>query len=68
MQCLADRVRMARTRSGISTDDLDRKAGLAIGHTYKIETGKRLSPSIETVAAIASALGVSIDWLITGIK
>ncbi len=62
---IASRLRTARDNIGISARELDRRAGLTQGHTSLIETGER---SIEagTAAKLATALGVSLDWLVLG--
>ncbi len=64
---LASRVREARVSLGLSARELD----IAIdregsGHTSKIERGERLTPSAQTIAAFAKALGVTVEWLLGG--
>ncbi len=66
MQDLATRLRSARKRAGLRLSDLDAKAQVTPGHTGLIESRRRRNPSIETVRALAEALGVSIHWLATG--
>lgn len=63
---LAERLREARERAGLSARALDEKAGITPGHTTLIESGRRESPAVETIRKLAEALGVSIDWLVTG--
>lgn len=62
---IADRLKLARSRLGISARELDRRAGLTQGHTSLIETGER-SIEAATAAKLATALGVSLDWLVMG--
>lgn len=66
MKTLADRLRWARESRGWSMRQCDRVAGLAVGHTSMVETGRRTDPSVRTVASLAHALGVSLDWLVDG--
>lgn len=63
---MAVRLRDARERAGLSARALDERAGITPGHTSLIETGRRESPSVDTVRKISEALGVSLDWLIAG--
>lgn len=63
---LAERLHEARCRAGLSARALDGKAGITVGHTALIESGRRERPAAETVRKLADALGVSIDWLVSG--
>ncbi len=66
MSGLATRLRFARDDAGLSARALDAAAGITAGHTSQIEAGRRTAVAIETVRRLAEALGVSIDWLVTG--
>lgn len=66
MSGLAERLREARERAGLSARGLDEKAGITAGHTTLIESGRRAKPTAEIVGKLAAALGVSIDWLVMG--
>lgn len=48
-------------RKGLSIAALERKAGLARGHFYKL---KSTAVQLETLARIADALGVSVTYLL----
>lgn len=48
-------------RKGLSIAALERKAGLARGHFYKL---KNTSMQLETLARIADALDVSVAYLL----
>lgn len=63
---LGDRVRQAREALGISCNELDRRAGLGVSVTSKIETGTRTSITAETAARLAMALGITSDALLYG--
>jgi len=66
MSNLAERLRHLRENAGLSAKALDVLADLTPGHTTLIETGRRADPSASTVEALASVLGVTLDWLVTG--
>jgi len=63
---LVGRVRLARRRLKWSARELDRRAGLAQGHTAVIEATDKKRIEVRTVVRLADALGVSLDWLIRG--
>lgn len=63
---LWDRLRSARLTAGISARELDRLARLAEGHTALLEAGKKNDVETRTVAKLARALGVTLDWLVLG--
>jgi transcriptional regulator with XRE-family HTH domain len=64
MANIADNVRKARKKTGLSQDKLARKAGVAYNTVVKIESGENKNPTIETLRSIAKALNVSVDDLI----
>jgi len=61
------RLREAREARGLSTRELDAAAKVAIGRTWQIESGRKANVEVKTIARIASALGCSIDWLVSGV-
>jgi transcriptional regulator with XRE-family HTH domain len=61
---LASNIKKLRQKAGLSQDQLARKAGIPYSTYLKIESGYTSSPSIQAVASIAEALGVSIDELV----
>ncbi len=66
MNTIAERVRWAREKRGLSCAALDEIADLSCGHAASIESGRRESPSAATVSKLAYALEVDIAWLING--
>ena len=64
MANIADNVRKARKKAGLSQDKLAREAGVAYNTVVKIESGENKNPTIETLRSIAKALNVSVDELI----
>jgi XRE family transcriptional regulator, regulator of sulfur utilization len=61
---LASNIKKYRQKSGLSQDQLARKAGIPYSTFLKIESGYTPNPSIQAVVNIAEALGVSIDELV----
>ena len=68
MKTLAERLRWARQKRGLSCAAVDEIADLSCGHTASIEAGRREDPSAMTVSKLAHALDVSVAWLINGGK
>jgi len=64
MANIADNVRKARKKAGLSQDKLAREAGVAYNTVVKIESDENKNPTIETLRSIAKALKISIDELI----
>ena len=64
---IAERVRSAREASGLSQRSLSTLAGLSTGAVNLIESGDRESPAAATLAGIAGVLGITLDWLVSGI-
>lgn len=52
-------VRVARTKAGLNQEELAEKAGLSRLTIGTIERGEKV-PNIETIGAIADALGIDI--------
>jgi transcriptional regulator with XRE-family HTH domain len=61
---LAERVRQARERAGLSQQALAVRAGLSLSALVKIEGGRNEDPRLSTVRALSAALGVAIDDLV----
>lgn len=51
-----------RARAGLTYKDLSKHTGLSVGYLSDIERG-RTQPTIDTIAKIASALGVTLAEL-----
>jgi transcriptional regulator with XRE-family HTH domain len=62
---LAGRVKQLREAAGLSQQALAQAAGLSISVVTQLEQGVKADPRISTVAALARALGVSVDSLIS---
>jgi transcriptional regulator with XRE-family HTH domain len=58
-------VRRERERHGLSLRELARRVGVSPSMLSQVETG-RTQPSVSTIYAIATELGVSIDALVSG--
>ncbi|MEX1087292.1 MAG: helix-turn-helix transcriptional regulator [Candidatus Paceibacterota bacterium] len=64
MATIAENLRKARKKAGLSQDKLAREADVAYNTVVKIESGENKNPTIETLRNIAKALDVSVGELI----
>lgn len=64
---LPRRLAHARKAAGLNRSALALRAGLNPSHVRLIEEGEREDPTGTTLAKLAEALGVSLDWLVRGI-
>lgn len=60
-------LRAARKRSGMSQSQLASQAGLTVDAVQNLEQGRRPDPRLSTAAALARAMGISLDDL-TGFR
>lgn len=65
---IAERVRAARSRVGFSREELAVRAGISWSAIAQVESGRRTNLRPKTLAALARALGVTIDYLVSGQK
>lgn len=63
-QLSTDKLTKAMERAGLSQRQLALRSGVSQPAVNQILTGKRLDPSISTVARLADALGVGIESLL----
>lgn len=61
------RLQVARKAKELSTRELDARAGLAPGHVWQIESGRKAGIEVETASRLADALDVTLDWLVRGL-
>lgn len=66
MEDMATRIRMARLRAGITQNELADRIGVTRSAVANWEISTRPKPNVTNLAAIASATGVSLEWLATG--
>jgi ribosome-binding protein aMBF1 (putative translation factor) len=66
VKTLGGRVRVAREKLNIGSGDLDKLAKLTAGHVAVIESRGDAAVALDTAVKLAKALGVSLDWLLTG--
>lgn len=59
---MGERIRQLRTERGISQVELAERAGLIQPHVVRIEQG-RYSVGLDTLQAIAKALGCTVDMV-----
>lgn len=67
LDTLPRRLEHARGIRGLKRATLAQRAGLDPSHVRLIEEGEREHPSATTLAKLAEALDVSLDWLVRGI-
>lgn len=60
---IGDKIKVFRTKQGLTQDALARKCVIPYTTLTKIESNVITKPSIQTVMKIATGLGVSIDVL-----
>jgi transcriptional regulator with XRE-family HTH domain len=65
MPVLARQVKALREAAGLSQQALATAAGLSISVVAQIEQGKKADPKLSTVLALAGALRVSLDALVS---
>lgn len=65
---LSDNLKRIREERGISQTELAERCGISPSQLSKMEIGVQKNPHLETVVAIAAALGVSIEELVFGNK
>jgi len=61
---ISENIKKARAKLGLTQDDLAKKADIKYTTIMKVESGVVNKPSVQTMAKIAKALGVSIEDLI----
>lgn len=66
MNTIAERLKQAREKAGLTQPELAKKAGVSQGTIGNVESGLRKRP--RELLAIAEALNVSPKWLETGIE
>ncbi len=64
---LGVRLREVRGLVGIGARELDRLADTTEGHTSLIESGVVKNVTMATAGKLAGVLGVSLDWLVSGV-
>lgn len=62
---IGQKIKGRRAKLKLTQDELARKADIPYTTLVKIETGAVKSPSVDTVSKIATALGITIDELIS---
>lgn len=61
---ISENIKKMRAKLGFTQDDLARKADIKYTTLTKVESGAVNKPSVQTMAKIAKALGVSIEDLL----
>lgn len=63
---LSDRIRMARRSAKLSQSELADSLNVASSAVAQWENPQGTSPRIDKFSALADAVGVSVEWLLTG--
>ncbi len=63
---LSDNLKRIRVQRDLSQKDLAERSGVSEGQISKLEIGSQKNPQLETVVALATALGVSMEELVFG--
>lgn len=61
---ISENIKRLRAKLGLTQDDLAKKADIKYTTLMKVESGTVNKPSVQTMAKIAKALGVSIENLL----
>ncbi|MBU1991740.1 helix-turn-helix domain-containing protein [Patescibacteria group bacterium] len=61
---ISENIKRLRAKLGLTQDDLDKEADIKYTTLMKVESGTVNKPSVQTMAKIAKALGVSIEDLL----
>ena len=61
---ISGNIKRLRAKLGLTQDDLAKKADIKYTTLMKVESGTVNKPSVQTMAKIAKALGVSIEELL----
>ena len=61
---ISENIKRIRTKLGFTQDDLAKKADIKYTTLMQVESGAVNKPSVQTMAKIVKALGVSIEDLI----
>ncbi|MBL28270.1 MAG: transcriptional regulator [Rhodospirillaceae bacterium] len=59
-----DRIKALRTERGLTLDQLAQATGSSKSYIWELENKNPPRPSAEKLSAIASALGVTVDYLL----
>lgn len=62
-QTIGIRLKALRAERKLSLQTLADRCGLTKSHIWEMEQGRAINPTISTAVAVASALGVSLDYL-----
>ena len=64
MSNISQNIKKYRKKNGVSQDKLSKLTGVTYNTIIKIESGATTNPRVETLNAIAKALGVTVDNLL----
>lgn len=66
MAHIGDNIRRIRRDAGLGQQELAERCGISKSQISRLESGEQKNPQIQTVIAIATAMGVSLDEIVYG--
>jgi transcriptional regulator with XRE-family HTH domain len=64
-QTIAERLKEARTKAGLSLPEVYEKTGISTGNLSELEKGKH-DPSAKALVLFSEIYNVSVDWILKG--
>lgn len=66
MTHIGDNIKRIRKDAGIGQQELAERCGISKSQISRMESGEQTNPQIQTIVAIATALGASLDEIVYG--
>lgn len=67
MQSISKKLKESRLKSKLTQAKLAEKAGVSTILISKLECGKGINPTVDTLKRIGKVLGVKVSWLVEGV-
>lgn len=61
---VGERIRQALLAAGLTFPQVAKRTGLTEGYLNQLEMGHKKNPSLKTLSLVASAVGVTVPWLV----
>lgn len=65
---MGERLAWARNQQGLILQQVSERSGLAIGYISQLEKGAKVNPTIDALARLAKALGVTVGFILGEIQ
>ena len=66
MAHIGDNIKRIRKESGVSQQELAERCEISKSQISRLESGEQTNPQIQTIVAIATALGASLEEIVYG--